>query len=157
VGHEAQVRVVLQNVSRLPTGILLVEDQVPYTLGDRARFVVDRIEPGGGREMVYRIRADIRGRYQVGPLLVRLADPFGLVELTRSFTTGNRLTVTPPIVPLPHGRLTGSWTGGGESRARTVSTAGEDDVGPREYRHGDDLRRIHWRTTAGAPPRAAAS
>jgi uncharacterized protein (DUF58 family) len=148
VGHEAQVSVVLQNISRLPTGILLVEDQVPYTLGDRARFVVDRIEPGGAREMVYRIRADVRGRYQVGPLLVRLADPFGLVELTRSFTTANRLTVTPPIVPLPHGRLTGSWTGGGESRARTLSTAGEDDVAPREYRHGDDLRRVHWRSTA---------
>jgi uncharacterized protein (DUF58 family) len=148
VGHEAQVSVVLQNVSRLPTGILLVEDQVPYTLGDRARFVVDRIEPGGGREMLYRIRADVRGRYQVGPLTVRLADPFGLVELARSFTTANRLTVTPPIVPLPHGRLTGSWTGGGESRARTVATAGEDDVAPREYRHGDDLRRVHWRSTA---------
>jgi uncharacterized protein (DUF58 family) len=148
VGHEAQVSVVLQNVSRLPTGILLVEDQVPYTLGDRARFVVERIEPGGGREMVYRIRTDVRGRYQIGPLLVRLADPFGLVELTRSFTSANRLTVTPPIVPLPHGRLTGSWTGGGDSRARTVATAGEDDVAPREYRHGDDLRRVHWRSTA---------
>ncbi|MFB9838488.1 DUF58 domain-containing protein [Actinoallomurus acaciae] len=148
VGHEAQVGIVLQNISRLPTGILLVEDQVPYTLGDRARFVVDRIEPGGGREMVYRIRPDVRGRYQVGPLLVRLADPFGLVELARSFTTSSRLTVTPPIVPLPHGRLTGSWTGGGESRARAISTAGEDDVAPREYRHGDDLRRVHWRSTA---------
>src|SRR4051794_16506898 len=147
-GHEAQVSVVLQNVSRLPTGILLVEDQVPYTLGDRARFVVDRIEAGGGRGMLYRIRADGRGRYQVGPLTVRLADPYGLVELARSFTTANRLTVTPPIVALPHGRMTGSWTGGGESRARTVATAGEDDVAPREYRHGDDLRRVHWRSTA---------
>jgi uncharacterized protein (DUF58 family) len=148
VGHEAQVSVLLQNVSRLPTGILLVEDQLPYTLGDRSRFVVDRIEPGGGREMVYRVRADVRGRYQVGPLAVRLADPFGLVELARSFTTAGRLTVTPPIIALPHGRLTGSWTGGGESRARTVATAGENDVAPREYRHGDDLRRVHWRSTA---------
>lgn len=148
VGHEAQVSVLLQNVSRLPTGILLIEDQLPYTLGDRSRFVVDRIEPGGAREMVYRIRADARGRYQVGPLTVRLADPFGLVELARSFATSGRLTVTPPIVPLPPGRLTGAWTGGGESQARSVATAGEDDVAPREYRHGDDLRRVHWRSTA---------
>jgi hypothetical protein len=29
-----------------------------------------------------------------------------------------------------------------------VSTAGEDDIAPREYRQGDDLRRIHWRSTA---------
>ncbi|MCW2944111.1 MAG: hypothetical protein JWR24_828 [Actinoallomurus sp.] len=147
-GHEAQVEVLLENVSRLPTGLLLVEDQVPYTLGGRARFVVDRIEPHGGREMVYRVRADVRGRYRVGPLTVRLTDPFGLVELARSFTTTDRITVTPPIVPLPHGRLTRSWAGGGESRARTISTAGEDDVAPREYRHGDDLRRVHWRSTA---------
>jgi uncharacterized protein (DUF58 family) len=42
----------------------------------------------------------------------------------------------------------GVWTGGGDSRARTVGTAGEDDVAPREYRHGDDLRRVHWRSTA---------
>jgi uncharacterized protein (DUF58 family) len=147
-GHEAQVNLLLENASRLPTGILLVEDQVPYSLGGHTRFVIDRIEPHGAREMVYRVRADVRGRYGVGPLLVRLADPFGLVELARSFTLADRLVVTPPIVPLPRGHLTGSWTGGGESRVRTISTAGEDDVAPREYRHGDDLRRVHWRSTA---------
>ena len=148
VGHEAKVDLLLENVSRLPTGILLIEDQAPYSLGGRARFVIDRIEPHGGREMSYRLRSDVRGRYQVGPLMVRLADPFGLVELRRSFSVADRLTITPPIVPLPHGRMIGSWTGGGESRARTVSTAGEDDVAPREYRQGDDLRRVHWRSTA---------
>ena len=147
-GHDARVNVLLENVSRIPTGILFVEDQVPYTIGGRARFVIDRIEPHGGREMVYRVSADVRGRYRVGPLTVRLADPFGLVELARSFTTADRVTVTPPIVALPHGRLMGSWMGGGESRARTVATAGEDDVAAREYRHGDDLRRVHWRSTA---------
>jgi uncharacterized protein (DUF58 family) len=84
----------------------------------------------------------------VGPLSVRLADPFGLVELARSFSVTDTLTITPPIVPLPHERFMGIWTGGGDSRARTVATAGEDDVAPREYRHGDDLRRVHWRSTA---------
>jgi uncharacterized protein (DUF58 family) len=148
VGHEARVDLRLENVSRLPTGLLLVEDRVPYTLGGRARFVLDRIEPKGSRELSYRIRSDVRGRYRVGPLTVRLADPFGLVELARSFSLTDTLTVTPTIVALPHSRLTGAWTGGGDSRARTVSSAGEDDVAPREYRHGDDLRRVHWRSTA---------
>ncbi len=146
-GHEVRIDLLLENASRLPTGILLVEDQVPYTLGGRPRFVVDRIEPHGGREMIYRLRAEARGRYLVGPLTVRLTDPFGLIELIRSFSATDRVVVTPPIVPLPPGRLTGSWTGG-ESRARALSTAGEDDVAPREYRHGDDLRRVHWRSTA---------
>ncbi|TDD89578.1 DUF58 domain-containing protein [Actinomadura rubrisoli] len=148
VGHEARVDLRLENVSRLPSGLLMVEDQVPYTLGGRARFVLDRIEPHGSRELGYRIRSDVRGRFRVGPLTVRLADPFGMVELVRSFSLSDRLTVTPAIVPLPAGRLAGAWTGGGDSVARAVSAAGEDDVAPREYRHGDDLRRVHWRSTA---------
>jgi uncharacterized protein (DUF58 family) len=29
-----------------------------------------------------------------------------------------------------------------------VAVHGEDDAATREYRHGDDLRRVHWRSTA---------
>lgn len=148
VGHEARVDLRLENVSRLPSGLLMVEDRVPYALGGRARFVLERIEPHGSRRLGYRIRSDVRGRYRVGPLTVRLADPFGMVELVRSFSLSDTLTVTPAIVPLPHSRLSGAWTGGGDSVARAVSAAGEDDAAPREYRHGDDLRRVHWRSTA---------
>jgi uncharacterized protein (DUF58 family) len=148
VGHEARVDLRLENVSRLPTGLLLVEDRVPYALGAQARFVLDRIEPHGARELSYQVRSDVRGRYRVGPLTVRLADPFGLVELDRSFSLADTLTVTPALVPLPRGRMAGAWTGSGDNRARTVSSAGDDDVAPREYRQGDDLRRVHWRSTA---------
>ncbi|GLW63146.1 membrane protein [Actinomadura rubrobrunea] len=148
VGHEARVGLRLENVSRLPSGLLMVEDQVPHALGGRARFVLDRIEPRGSRELGYRVRADRRGRYRIGPLVVRLADPFGMVELVRSFSLADALTVTPEIVPLPAGRPAGAWAGGGESLATAVAAAGEDDVTPREYRHGDDLRRVHWRSTA---------
>ncbi|QKW35309.1 DUF58 domain-containing protein [Actinomadura sp. NAK00032] len=148
VGRESRVDLRLENVSRLPSGLLMVEDRVPYALGGRARFVLERIEPHGSRQLGYRIRSDVRGRYRVGPLTVRLADPFGMVELVRSFSLSDTLTVTPAIVPLPHSRLSGAWTGGGDSVARAVSAAGEDDAAPREYRHGDDLRRVHWRSTA---------
>ncbi|WP_433468603.1 DUF58 domain-containing protein [Spirillospora sp. CA-128828] len=148
VGHEARVDLRLENVSRLPSGLLMVEDRVPYALGGRARFVLERIESHGTRELGYRIRSDVRGRYRVGPLTVRLADPFGMVELVRSFSLSDTLTVTPAIVPLPPSRLSGAWTGGGDSIARALSAAGEDDVAPRDYRHGDDLRRVHWRSTA---------
>src|ERR1700759_3814356 len=35
VGQEARVHLRLENVSRLPSGTLLVEDRVPYVLGSR--------------------------------------------------------------------------------------------------------------------------
>jgi uncharacterized protein (DUF58 family) len=148
VGGEATVTLRLENVTRLPTGLLLIEDTVPYALGVRPRFVLDRVEPRGVREIDYRVRSDLRGRYTIGPLAIRIADPFGLVELTRSFTISDTLVVTPHVAALPHVRLSGEWTGGGDSRTRSVAAAGDDDVAPREYRQGDDLRRVHWRSTA---------
>ncbi|NUP76726.1 MAG: DUF58 domain-containing protein [Nonomuraea sp.] len=148
VGGEATVTLRLENVTRLPTGLLLIEDTVPYALGVRPRFVLDRVESRGVREIDYRVRSDLRGRYTIGPLSVRIADPFGLVELTRAFTISDTLVVTPQVVALPHVRLSGEWTGGGDSRTRSVAAAGDDDVAPREYRQGDDLRRVHWRSTA---------
>jgi uncharacterized protein (DUF58 family) len=56
--------------------------------------------------------------------------------------------VTPHVDVLPDTALRGEWGGAGQSTNRAVSTHGDDDVATREYRHGDDLRRIHWRTTA---------
>ncbi|WP_449065963.1 DUF58 domain-containing protein [Planomonospora algeriensis] len=148
VGSEAAVTLRLENVTRLPTGLLMIEDTVPYALGARPRFVLDRVEPRGVREIDYRVRSDLRGRFPIGPLSIRISDPFGLVELTRSFTVSDTLVVTPQVVSLPHVRLSGEWTGGGDSRTRSVAAAGDDDVAPREYRQGDDLRRVHWRSTA---------
>ncbi len=147
-GQEARVHLRVDNVSRVPTGLLMLEDKVPYVLGPRPRFVLDRVEPRGHREVSYRVRSDLRGRYPLGPLQLRLGDPFGLCELTRSFTASDTLTVVPQVQPLSPVKLTGEWTGYGDSHSRAVALAGEDDVVPREYRHGDDLRRVHWRSTA---------
>ena len=147
-GQESAVTLRLDNISRLPTGLLLVEDRVPYVLGSRPRFVLDRIEPRGRSEVTYLVRSDVRGRYQLGPLAIRLTDPFGMCELQRSFSSKDTLIVTPAVYTLPPAQLAGEWTGSGESRARSVASAGEDDAATREYRQGDDLRRVHWRSTA---------
>jgi uncharacterized protein (DUF58 family) len=147
-GQTAQARLRLENVSRLPTGLLLAEDAVPYALGTRPRYVLNGIERGGSRELSYPLRSDLRGRFVVGPLEIRIADAFGLVELGRSFSTSTTFVVTPKVVPLPRAVATGSWLGEGDGRARAMATAGEDDVVPRAYRDGDELRRVHWRSTA---------
>jgi uncharacterized protein (DUF58 family) len=150
VGAPAEVVLELENVSYLPTGLLLLEDDLPYTLGGRPRFMLDRIRPGTPRRVRYPVRSDVRGLYRVGPLRLRLTDPFGLVELTRSFTSTDRLTVVPVVQPLPAVSLSGAWHAGGDSVARAVAVRGEDDAATREYRHGDDLRKVHWRSTARA-------
>ncbi|MFD8688858.1 DUF58 domain-containing protein [Streptomyces sp. NPDC059651] len=147
-GSEARVHLRMDNISRLPTGLLMLQDRVPYVLGPRPRFVLDRVEAGGRREVSYRVRSDLRGCYPLGPLQLRLSDPFGMCELTRSFHAYDTLVVIPRTEPLPPVRLAGEAAGYGEGRQRSLALAGEDDVIPRGYRHGDDLRRVHWRSTA---------
>ncbi|MFY9929137.1 MAG: DUF58 domain-containing protein, partial [Streptosporangiaceae bacterium] len=92
-GQAATVTARVENVSRLRTSVLLAEDVIPYMLGSRPRFVLDEIEPGGNRELTYEIQSDTRGKFTIGPLRVRVADTFGLVEISRSFSTTSTLVV----------------------------------------------------------------
>lgn len=147
-GREAQVGLRLDNISRLPSGMLLMEDTLPWVLGGQPRFVLDRVEPRGVRDVAYPLRSDVRGRFRIGPLTVRLTDPFGMCELGRAFAAVDTLVVTPVVTPLPAVRLGGELAGGGDSTARSMATSGDDDAATREYRQGDDLRKVHWRSTA---------
>lgn len=147
-GTTARVRLEIENLTRVPTRVLLAEDQLPYALGAAPRFVLARL-PGSRRAAVtYSVRSPVRGRFPIGPLRLQVTDPFGMCEVARSFGATDPLVVVPrtwPLLPLDAG---GQWAGSGDSVSRTAAASGEDDVATREYRHGDDLRRVHWRSTA---------
>ena len=148
VDDSAEVRLVVENGSRLPTGSLLLRDHVPDGLGEPARLVLDRIPSRAQRIMRYPVTGRTRGRTRVGPLAITAIDPFGMARLTRSFTESTPVLVTPRIVPLgrsPSARMVG---GHGESQSRSIATRGDDDLLPRDHQPGDDMRRIHWRATA---------
>jgi len=147
-GQAATVAIRLENVSRISTGLLLAEEAIPYPLGAKPRYVLNGIERGGSRELAYQVRSDMRGKYVIGPMRIQIADVFGLVELSANFASQNTLTVTPRVVPLYGAPSTGSWSNDGDGRSRMTAAAGEDDVIPRAYRDGDELRRVHWRSTA---------
>ena len=149
-GQSANVTLTVENVSRIPTGVMFLEESLPYALGGRPRFIIDRLLPSTSRQVAYPVRSENRGRFRVGPLTIRLSDPLGLCELVRAFSSTDTVLVTPQIVPLAPVRIAGSWNGGGDGRSRSVASSGDDDVATREYRRGDDLRRVHWRSTARA-------
>src|SRR4051812_21342789 len=147
-GQPARVALTLANDGLAPNGVLLLEDQVPYVLGTRPRFVLEGISQGWRHSVSYQVRSDVRGRFEIGPMSVRVSDPFGLVELGRTFRTTVPLTVTPRTVPLATIPLGGGWTGSGDDRPRALATGSAEDATVREYRQGDDLRRVHWRSSA---------
>lgn len=148
LGTPLHGRITLGHDSLLPAALLELEDQVPPELGERPRFLVDRATSHWERTVEYPLLGRARGHYRTGPLMVRTTDPFGLVRLDRTFSATSEVVVTPQVFDLT--RMAGGGSGGsaGEARPRRIGVLGADDVLVREYRQGDDVRRIHWRSTA---------
>jgi uncharacterized protein (DUF58 family) len=148
LGSPMRGRITLGQDGRLPAGILMLEDEVPRELGPRPRFLVDKADLSWRREVEYPMLGRVRGRFSTGPLRVRTTDPFGLVQLDRQFVATSDVMVTPQVFPLPPLRANGGGGSTGEARPHRIGIVGQDDALVREYRRGDEVRRIHWRSTA---------
>ena len=150
VGERAVVQVSVTSRSALAARNLMLQDTLPTYASGRARFVLDRLNPRQTRSVGYRLPVLARGEHHIGPLHIRLTDSFGLIDRTRSFSAQSTLLVTPRVEPLP-GRTGSLPVAFGDGVATTyIGSNGVDDLSTREYRDGDDLRRIHWRLTARA-------
>jgi uncharacterized protein (DUF58 family) len=157
-GTPAEVTLELRNDARLPTPLLLVEDRCPYALLDgtadpgvasaRPRFVVTELRPGQTTVLAYPLRAARRGRHEVGPVELRVRDPFSTVQRTKRYQAVDELIVYPPVEPLPEGIVRGVHHGSGSSEVRRLFSTGDEFYTMREYTTGDDLRMIHWPSTA---------
>lgn len=147
VGGDCQVHLTLRGAGRW-SGRLLLEDVVPRALGGPRRSVVAQLLQQREVQVVYSVHPMERSVHSLGPLIGRVTDPLGLAQCRRTLAGTNRLVVLPAVVPLvglPAGGEFGTGTGGG---AAAGAGASPDAVVVRSYRHGDDLRRVHWRTTA---------
>lgn len=150
VGGTASVRLDLRSAGGRG-GVLLAEDAVPQALGARPRFVLDGLPAGGSAAVRYAVHGHARGRHEVGPLRLDVLDPFGLVRVPRDErrepAATSTLLVTPRVTPLSPLRAPGRRPAA-HGGATAAGAGGEDDAVPREYRSGDDRRRVHWRSTA---------
>ena len=143
------VTVTLKNRGRGGAPLLLLEDKLPYGISGRARFAVNGIEPRGTRETAYKIEAAGRGRYDVGPLEVLVADPFGLARTRSTGLGASQLLVHPRIEKLSLPRDLGERrTASASALRQPTGPRGEDFYTLREYAEGDELRKIHWPSTA---------
>jgi uncharacterized protein (DUF58 family) len=148
-GADAEVLLEITNTDRRSGGLWVLTEQLPAELGERPRFVVERLTSGATAALRYRLHGERRGRFPLGPLRLRLVDPFGLVLRTAAGTDTTTLLVVPRVRALDgSGGLAGVGGKGGGGSRRSIAVHGEDDVSTREYRHGDDLRMVHWRATA---------
>ncbi|HRW19119.1 MAG TPA: DUF58 domain-containing protein [Dermatophilaceae bacterium] len=144
----AVVSVTVTNEGGRGTPLMVAEERLDYQLGERPRVLLGSLGRGETRRLRYAVRPPARGRWLLGPLTVQLRDPFGLT--TRFVDVGDptELVVLPRVWPLGGARPRGTGVGAEGEIPFMVALHGEDDQSIREYRDGDDLRRIHWPATA---------
>lgn len=122
----------------------------PFDGGTRvARFLVPPLAAGDSGRAAYRLPTDQRGVFGLGPLSLQLGDPFHLASLWLMGAPATRLVVYPRIdriPPPPHSQ--GDDPRAGADHRSFLSRTGEDFYALRAYQVGDDLRRVHWPSTA---------
>jgi uncharacterized protein (DUF58 family) len=114
-----------------------------------ARFTAHRLQADDPVEARYEVLCHPRGVYRIGPATVIVEDPFGLAESLSAASRVDRLVVFPAVedlIGLPTGR--GLDPTADTTRASFSQAGGEDFFTLREYQVGDDLRRVHWPTSA---------
>jgi uncharacterized protein (DUF58 family) len=105
-----------------------------------------RLRPGAATRTWYRLPTERRGVLDVGPLTVSRQDPLGLVASSRTYGGATRLWVH----PRSH-QLLGVPVGAARSLDGVVDAVQYGSItfhALREYVPGDDLRHVHWRTSA---------
>lgn len=150
-GERIAVTLTVVNTGRFPKFFLSAQDRLPRGLivdGDGPAPLL-QLWPGEADELSYTLEPDRRGLFAILSTQFSSTDPLGIYVHTRAARCPSELIVYP--APLPLRRVFWENRAGwgrqtGEDGARRGE--GQDFHSVREYRSGDDLRRVHWRTTA---------
>jgi len=163
VGADSRVDLTVTNQANRASPVVAVRDTLalvpaPAVAGAtahrgparrQARFLLAPLGAGRQDQASYRLPAERRGIFAVGPLRAEVTDAFGLWSRVTTIAPSIELTVYPAVEELAsaiHSR--GDDPTSGTPRPATVGPTGEDLYGLRPYEVGDDLRRVHWPSTA---------
>lgn len=144
VGERAVGALTLTN----STSRAILPSQVVLPVGSgRGIFQVPRLAPNAAHEELFAIPTSARGVLAVGPVSVLRGDPLGLFERTHDRRQAVDLYVHPRTTSL-EGLSLGHLR---DLEGLPSQHLARDDVSfhaLREYQPGDDLRHVHWKSTA---------
>jgi uncharacterized protein (DUF58 family) len=126
---------------------VLVTDSVG-SLGS-AVFLADQLSAGEPMAARYEVDCRPRGIYAVGPAHIKVQDLLGLAERGRTMGSTSRLVVHPVVdslsgLPI----IRGQDPNQNVARSSHSPIGGDDFFTLRHYQQGDDLRRVHWPSSA---------
>ena len=146
-GDTVQVTLSVRNASRRKISNISLIDEV-VSLG-AARFEIAEVEGESTVTASYRVMCRPRGVYQVGPARGRSSDPLRIAEMATPDGPVDSLIVFPKVEVLKGFPVVrGQDPTLAAARPEHAQRGGEDFYTLREYQRGDDLRRVHWPTSA---------
>ena len=148
LGETVPITLKFDNTSWLSLAWLQVQEIVPPRL--RTRQTMNQTLSVKGKRsgtVTYKVLAQRRGYYQVGPLRLTSGDVFGLKRI-RSEVSADYLTVYPRIIPLSQLRLPSRLPFGTVASRQRMYEDPARPTGVRQYRSGDSLRQINWKVSA---------
>ena len=148
VSEPLEVRLEVANRARLPSPTVRVSERVSG-LAD-VRLSVAPVPAAASAASSYRLQPARRGVLEIGPTLVEDVDGLGLARRRRALAARSRVVVHPPVEQLVSPRLPvgGDLSLPVDARRRSLGLTSEEFDVLRPYTEGDDLRHIHWRSTA---------
>jgi uncharacterized protein (DUF58 family) len=115
----------------------------------RVRTVIPKLRGGERGTRAYRLPTTRRGVFDVDPVELTRRDAFEFFRISRKYARTERIWVYPRILPLrrlPTGQLRHL-----EGPSSDIAPQGNITFHRlRDYVAGDDLRLVHWRSTARA-------
>lgn len=147
VGQPGSVALHVHNAGGRRTEVVALTEQVAPSLSPAVRLTVPSLAPGEDWSGAYPVRPGRRGQHRIGPCVLHRRDPLGLTSAAQPVGEDTEVLVLPRLHDLSGG--VGPRGDGREGEdAASVDTGTEHDASVREYRDGDDLRRVHWGMTA---------
>lgn len=148
-GSSINITLEISNRSRSSTPLLQSFDELKSLFGQLgvSQLSIPPISGGGRALNTYSYTCNQRGPIKIGPLKIKMRDPFGLVNRVVYESTETDLVVWPAVVYLAAPNMAGS-NDDTFSASTSRQIGGNDHVGLRPYQIGDDLRHIHWRASA---------
>lgn len=147
VGEPCTIRLRIDNVGSSRTTVIGLHDDLGR-YGVTAMHLAP-LRVGASREVTCPFPTHRRGLHRVGPLTLRVEDPLGLWRWSAPVGGTGTVIVRPPVHPLaPMPGTPGFEPEQGLRVLSTTATVDEEFASMRPYTVGDDIRRIHWRTTA---------
>lgn len=146
-GEPARVDLEIFNRSTVRSPLLRLHDAVTGTRG--VHLSIASIPGQGSSRGAYRLPTTRRGVVALGPTLIDDVDPLGLARRTHRLHSTVRLIVHPLVEAIPIRRVpSGDDPLLGEELRQSLGLSDEEFDGLRPYAPGDDLRRIHWPSSA---------